>query len=101
LLNLAVGMTEIAVDLGLWRGQPAVRFQGKLADPQAAPAHVCGYLDAQTMWPLRLEWRHLTRKGLAPFPYLQMEFRDPVLNQPLSFEECSRVFTFQPVNNPD
>jgi len=96
LLNLTHGMTEIQVDTGLWRGQPVLRFQGVLVDPQAAPAHVCGYLHAETLWPLRLEWRRQGRKGLTPSPYLQMEFRDPVLNQPLTPEECDRAFTFQP-----
>jgi hypothetical protein len=42
-----------------------------------------------------LEYRLLDRT-LATAPYLQIEYRDPAINQPLSRDECERAFTFQP-----
>jgi hypothetical protein len=64
--------------------------------PAYLPRKCLLYLDAASLWPYRLEWwgpNHLQGRDQLVF---QMEFRDPVLNQPLSPERCAREFTFDP-----
>ena len=53
------------------------------------------YLDAQTLWPHRVEWRGRDRAGQLR-TIVQVEYRDPVLNRELSLAECARVFTYHP-----
>jgi hypothetical protein len=52
------------------------------------------YLDAQTLWPHRVEWwgRPTARDSKALL--VEMEFRDPRFNQPLSDERCAMEFGF-------
>jgi hypothetical protein len=47
-----------------------------------------------TLWPYRLEWWGPTRAGDGLL--LQMEFRDPKLNQALPAERVAQVFHFEP-----
>jgi hypothetical protein len=49
---------------------------------------------ANTLWPYRLEWWGPTRAGDGLL--LQMEFRDPKLNQPLPADKVAQVFHFDP-----
>jgi hypothetical protein len=50
------------------------------------------YLDAQTLWPLRVEWWGAERPTHVSKLLLQTEYRAPVLNQPLSDERCAAEF---------
>jgi hypothetical protein len=54
------------------------------------------YLDARTSWPQRIEWWGPSAVGGTDHLLVQMEFRNPVLNRPLSPQTCARVFAFQP-----
>ena len=101
--ELRAGVPAWRVDAGLWRQHPVLRLQGTL-DPNRLPAAARAtlaarsctlYLDAATLWPLRIEWRTGPEERPARL-YLEMEFRDPVLNRALSPEECASAFTYQP-----
>jgi hypothetical protein len=50
------------------------------------------YLDAGTLWPQRLEWWGPDSPQAEDSLLVQMEFRDPVLNRPLSAERCANEF---------
>jgi hypothetical protein len=72
----------------------AVRLQASTSEP--APAGVLRqarlYLDAQTLWPHRLEWWGADGRRAGDALLLQMELRSPVVNRPLSAAQCARVF---------
>lgn len=96
----------------LWKGHQVTRL-GLCWNPLTAaslaprgtpwPAYTPGrcvvYLDAASGWPFRLEWWGPAERPGRETPLVQMEFRDPVVNQPLSPERCLREFTFQPAPN--
>ena len=44
---------------------------------------------------MRVEWFTGSDPGRSSV-YLELEFRDPELNRPLSLQECTRLFTYQP-----
>jgi hypothetical protein len=52
------------------------------------------FLDAETLWLTRAEWwsEHPERGGVLVY---DIEFLRPRVNQPLSLEECGRVFSYQ------
>jgi hypothetical protein len=54
------------------------------------------YLDARSYWPQRVEWWGPNTPGDPDRLLVQMEFRNPVFNRPLSAEACMRLFTFHP-----
>jgi len=99
LAELRAGVPNWHVDAGVRNGRSVMRLQGELDQsrlPAAAKTNVGArwctlYLDAETLWPARIEWR------TSPAPvglYLEMEFREATLNQALSPEECARAFTY-------
>lgn len=85
-LHLSAGWTSTPVKQEGWA-------EGLRPPPQAR--RVCVFLDAQTLWPQRIEWWGETADGTT-LPMVEMEFRTPVLNQPLTAEECRREFTCVP-----
>jgi hypothetical protein len=54
------------------------------------------YLDAQTLWPGRVEWWGPAAPGGGEVLVAQVEFRNPVVNRPLTAEVCARLFAFEP-----
>jgi hypothetical protein len=60
--------------------------------PDDLPRQVRLYLDPDTFWPHRLEWWGPDPDRPDDSLLIQMEFRDPVLNRPLSEERCAREF---------
>jgi hypothetical protein len=54
------------------------------------------YLDARSYWPQRVEWWGPHMAGGPDRLLVQMEFRNPVFNRPLSAETCARLFVFHP-----
>ena len=62
--------------------------------PELLPRQCRLYLDIDTLWPHRIEWWGCEASHFNDVALLQMEFRDPVLNQPLSTDRCDREFTF-------
>jgi hypothetical protein len=88
---------------GTWHGRPAIRVSGAWNTPedmlQTLPtdlrARRCNiFLDAKTLWPYRIEWIGSPQPGNYPVLLLQMDFQDPVLNQPRvrpGYDEAFRV----------
>jgi hypothetical protein len=64
--------------------------------PMAMPRQCHLYLDARTFWPQRIEWWGPSAVGGTERLLVQMEFRNPVFNRPLSPQICARLFAFQP-----
>jgi hypothetical protein len=64
------------------------------ARPRFQLSQCCIYLDAQSHWPHRIEWWGVARPGKPSQLVAQTEFREPVLNQPMSAERCAGEFTF-------
>jgi hypothetical protein len=91
-----------------WQGYDVVCVSGRWptgASAAAGPEELSGrllprrcrlYFDAATSWPYRLEWWGPSRGASGDVLLLQMEFRRPVLNQPLSAERCAVEFAFDP-----
>lgn len=101
LQNLRNRLQYLHKDTGLWRGRPVIRIGGHQQtevppDPEvpllARHRHCYLYLDAETLWPCRLEWRVWERPNDAPRPWLQLEFRHPVVNRPPTPDVCAQVF---------
>jgi hypothetical protein len=92
-----------------WNGHAVTRLTLQWSAAQAAALAPAGqpwpaylprkcllYLDAASLWPLRLEWWGPTGRQVGDVQVFQMEFRDPVLNKALSEEQCARAFAFDP-----
>jgi hypothetical protein len=59
------------------------------------PLRQCrAYLDAQTLWPYRIEWWGAEKPHQPHQLLVQTEYREPLLNQPLSPERCAGEFAF-------
>lgn len=93
-------VTDWKAETGRWGTFEAIRLVGRArADhprTQAGvsdrffPGQVCRLiLEARTLWPLRVEW--LLSEDT---PVVEMEFRNPVLDRPLTHQECIETFTF-------
>jgi hypothetical protein len=66
--------------------------------PDCLPRQCRLYLDPVTSWPHRFEWWGPDAPRPADALLIAMEFRDPVLNQPLPAERCAA--TFRPDADP-
>jgi hypothetical protein len=85
-----------AVELtGVW---PASSAQPDVASPPGMPDRCRLYLDADTLWPRRVEWCGPTAGGKTLGCLMEMELRDPVFDRRLTAEECARTFVFDPGN---
>ena len=102
--NLLEVLFDLKADTGTWEDRPVIRLSGSVKEGPpvplefrlTTPPQVCHlFLDAQTLWPHRVEWCVANGKQTATV-LLQVEFREPVLNKPLSQEECVREFSYQP-----
>lgn len=60
--------------------------------PAMPPRLCCVYLDAATGWPHRIEWWGWKKLGQPWVLLLETEYRDVVLNQPLSPQRCAAEF---------
>src|SRR5262249_3910618 len=60
--------------------------------PDGLPRQCRLYLDPATAWPCRFEWWGPDAPRPADALLIQMEFRDPVLNRPLSAAAGARAF---------
>ncbi len=88
---------EVIQVTGDWPEDPA-----KLADipdplrPPQLPRLWSVYLDSATLWPHRLEWWGRSAAPGKLSLLLEMEFRDAVVNRPLSPERCAQEFMIPP-----
>jgi hypothetical protein len=104
LLDLRARLRELTAQTGRLRGQAVVRIHGRLtgAPPAGgtAGADFCYlYLDAQRLWPSRVEW--WAGEKTNPRLLLEMEYREPQLNRPLPYAECIRAFSYRPRSDSD
>ncbi len=91
---------------GLLRDQPVIHLRGDLDPDQVrafAAMKLTGfstsvYLDAKTLWPMRIEWWG-AEHGKAPRRLTQIEFRDPIVGVPLTDEQCASMFSYAPDGN--
>jgi hypothetical protein len=102
--ELASTLKNLKMVQGTWKGNSVIRLTGTVKEDQAVaeprftvPPRICQlYLDARSLWPHRAEWWAFQEDEKNAFLLLELEFRDPVINQPLSHEDCIREFTYQP-----
>ncbi len=101
LCELQRKLTDLQVQTGHWQNRPALLLTGNLPPTGPAgnqfanqfampPRRGLLVLDPQTLWPLRLEW--WGDHSLL----LELEFRDPEINQQLAHADCVREFTYTP-----
>jgi hypothetical protein len=82
---------------GVWpEARAAALAPNGSAWPDGVPDRCRLFLDADTLWPRRVEWWGPAAQGKELVRLAQLELRDPVLNHALPPEECARAFTFQP-----
>ena len=104
LVELRTRLRELTAQTGRLHGRAAVRIHGRLQPPTAPPGPTAAadfcylYLDAHLLWPSRMEWWAGGPKA-NPRLLLEMEFRDPQLNQPLPLAECIRAFSYRPADS--
>jgi hypothetical protein len=60
--------------------------------PACTPRQCRLTLDAHTLWPRRVEWGGPVTPGGGDVLLAEVEFRNPVFNQPLPPERCAREF---------
>jgi hypothetical protein len=98
LRELTAQMQDLQIQTGRWNQHPVIRLTGNLAiapSPWSLDPRVCRlYLDARTLWPHRIEWWASKQPSDPPELVLEMEFRDPVINTPLSHDDCVREFSY-------
>jgi hypothetical protein len=61
--------------------------------PDGLLRRCCLYFESETLWPHRLEWWGVDPDRPGESLLVQLELRDPILNQGLSAEECAREFS--------
>lgn len=95
-------LTKLSTQTGTWNGRTVARLHGTCAAGGSAdltstlvPEFCYVYVDAQSLWPHRIEWWGKDQAPMAR-PVLEIEFRDPQLNRPLSMPDCIRAFSYQP-----
>jgi len=62
--------------------------------PDALPRQCRLYLDKETLWPHRLEWRGTSAPSSGNAPLLEIEYRNPRMNRPIPSERLAHVFAF-------
>ena len=83
--------------IGVWSRNDAAKHAAPDEQwPTGLPRQCHLYLDAHTFWPQRVEWWGPNAARGTDRLLMQMEFRNPVFNRPLSDDVCARVFAFQP-----
>jgi hypothetical protein len=93
-----------------WKGRPTIRLTAVWSPdvtkdfitpqnqhwPGFSPRSCRLYLDEATGWPYRVEWWGPAPPQADDVQLLQMEFRNPKLNEALSPEQQARAFQFEP-----
>jgi hypothetical protein len=64
--------------------------------PTGLPRRCVLSLDAATLWPHHIAWWGPGSVPEDEVVLAEVEFRDPVVNRPLSPEQCARTFFFEP-----
>jgi hypothetical protein len=80
------GTEVIVIGLALPEEPPSMQR------PRFQVRQCCLFLDAQTLWPHRVEWWGNDRPGHPDQLVMQTEYRSPILNQPLPAGRCAAEF---------
>ena len=96
-------LKNLKLRTGMLQGQPVIQVKGEIQPGDYAPLahtiipvrHCYIYVDAKTLWPRRIEWWGQKKFGSLRC-VMQIEFRDPAVNEELSLEECAHLFSYQP-----
>jgi len=91
--------------MGRWKEQDVILVMGRWSPESDAPPGIRAtlppttqlracrvYLDARTLWPHRIEWWGSQTPHQRTELLMQVEYREPVLNQPLPSDRCAREF---------
>jgi len=92
---------------GQWQEHEVIQVAGTWSSESGGPAGIQAallpqlrecrvYLDARTLWPYRIEWWGSSSPRQQARPLMQVEYREPILNQPLSLDRCAREFALSP-----
>jgi hypothetical protein len=101
LAGIQHGLRQPTQQTGTWRGRRIIKVAGawdadedflKSLPPEFRVRRCNLYLDAETLWPYRIEWLGSARPDDSMTTLLQMEFRDPVINRPMSAEQAAKEF---------
>lgn len=88
---------------GLYHDRPVIQLNADL-DPSKILAYsamklaalsACVYLDAKTLWPVRIEWWGADNARTAR-PLANSEFHDPIIGLPLADEASAHMFSYRP-----
>jgi hypothetical protein len=104
LRNIRERLREPRYAASRWKGHDVVQVTGAWNDAgdnppglhtdwRQRPGECRVYLDARTLWPHRIEWWGAPSKQKRKVLLMEIEFREPVLNQPCSAERWAREFT--------
>jgi hypothetical protein len=94
------GGTECVELNGTWKPERCQAAPGGEPWPAQMPQHCRLLLDRATLWPCRLEWWGPDSAKHGSQLLVELEFRWPVLDRPLSAKESARLFTI-PKNPPE
>jgi hypothetical protein len=94
-------LRDIRLETGVLNATAVIRLGGQLDHAAGAEdiltSHAFLYLDADTLWPQRVEW---WSARVGDEPLVALEFRRPALNRALSEEECARLFSYpEPISS--
>ena len=83
---------------GVWNPDSVKQIvpPGQPGWPPLMPRRCCVYFDPKTNWAYRIEWWGPSPPQATDALLLQMEFRNPKLNVPMSPERIARVFHYNP-----
>lgn len=102
LRSLQEQVTFTRMDRTRWHERDVLLLSGARSNngagayPRHLPRQCRLFLDAQSLWPYRIEWWGPETKDAGDVLLSQMEFRDPVFNQPAADSQ----FAFQPGRVP-
>jgi hypothetical protein len=105
LAGLRRHVAQFRLQTGKLQGKDAIQFQGELTgevkstalQTNTPPRSVVLFLDAQTLWPHRVEWwGQDPRLGMRAI--VEIEFRQPVLNREVPLQQCAQLFSYHPAD---
>lgn len=88
-------LQNATLQTGRLQNLPVILIKGDLTLDVNKARHARIYLDAQTLWPHRLESYGAGNHGSLR-QCLRIEFLAPTLNHELSADECARLFSYDP-----
>lgn len=91
-------LSKLSVQQSRGKGEKTFKITGEtlsqmagLPLPPGTPVRCHLYLEEKTYWLRRVEW---VTGGKVEELVVEMEFRNPMMNQPMNEEECIRQFSF-------